>query len=294
MVDTTIVAGHPRLTPHLVLLARRDERVQIGWSPDTRLILAPPPGTGAATMIGALRLLDGQRSLPEVIWRAAERGVDSAAMAAVVRLLDEAGLLHRQPPPGSDSPLPTLLVVGRGPVADAVGASLRHGTVVDHRTTWPRTVPTDVAAVVLTDSVVTSPDVVRHLMHDGVPHLPVRCRDGVGVVGPFVVPGHTACLHCVELTRCDLDREWPYLAAQLGGRAASASPTTLAATAAFAVGRVHDFLGDRLPFSQRTTRTRPSALEMGHSQEIDTAAGTVRRRRWRRHPVCPCSGHAPA
>ncbi|MDV7197292.1 TOMM precursor leader peptide-binding protein [Rhodococcus kroppenstedtii] len=293
MVET-IVAGHPRLTPHLVLLARRDERVQIGWSPDTRMILAPPPGLDAATMIGALRLLDGQRSLPEVLWRAAERGVDSAAMSAVVRVLDEAGFLHRQPPPGADPPPPAVLVVGRGPLADAVCASLRRGAAVDHRIAYPRPLPTDLAAVVLTDSVVTPPDVVRHLMHDGIPHLPVRCRDGVGVVGPFVVPGRTACLHCVELTRCDLDREWPFLAAQLGGHAASASPTTLTATAAFAVGRVHDFLGDRLLFSQRTTHTRPSPLEMGHSQEIDTAAGTVRRRRWRRHPVCPCSGHAPA
>ncbi|MBY6365962.1 MarR family transcriptional regulator [Rhodococcoides corynebacterioides] len=306
MVDTT-AAGHPRLIRNLVLLARRDERVQIGWDPDDRLVLTPPPGVTADTMIGVLRLLDGYHSVPDVAWRAERRGVDSAAVSAVVRLLSEAGLVERTPT--AHSPARTVLIVGRGPLADAVGAGLRRGAtvdrrsaaVVDHHPTCPRTLPRDLAAVVLTDSVVTAPDVVRLLMHDEIPHLPVRCRDGVGVVGPFVVPGHTACLHCVDLTRCDLDRDWPYLAAQLDGHAASATPPTVAATAAFAVARVHDFLGRHTRWSDKTAlhRRSPPAMGhrrdvmMGHSQEIDAEAGTVHRRPWHRHPVCPCSGHVP-
>ena len=52
--------------------------------------------------------------------------------------------------------------------------------------------PTDL--VVLTDFLVSDPRVVRDLHAAGVPHLPVRVRDGTGLVGPLVVPGVTSCL----------------------------------------------------------------------------------------------------
>ena len=35
---------------------------------------------------------------------------------------------------------------------------------------------------------------VRDLHSRGVPHLPVRVRDGIGLVGPLVIPGITSCL----------------------------------------------------------------------------------------------------
>jgi hypothetical protein len=34
---------------------------------------------------------------------------------------------------------------------------------------------------------------VRDLHSRGVPHLPVRVRDGIGLVGPPVIPGATSC-----------------------------------------------------------------------------------------------------
>jgi len=36
--------------------------------------------------------------------------------------------------------------------------------------------------------------VVRELHTAGVAHLPVRLRDGAGLVGPLVIPGVTSCL----------------------------------------------------------------------------------------------------
>ncbi len=48
--------------------------------------------------------------------------------------------------------------------------------------------------MVLTDFLVSDPRVVRDLHAAGVPHLPVRVRDGTGLVGPLVVPGVTSCL----------------------------------------------------------------------------------------------------
>ena len=43
--------------------------------------------------------------------------------------------------------------------------------------------------VVLSDDLVPDPRMVRDLHSRGVPHLPVRVRDGTGLVGPLVIPG---------------------------------------------------------------------------------------------------------
>ena len=48
--------------------------------------------------------------------------------------------------------------------------------------------------VVLSDYLVADPRMVRDLHSRGVPHLPVRVRDGTGLVGPLVIPGVTSCL----------------------------------------------------------------------------------------------------
>jgi hypothetical protein len=50
--------------------------------------------------------------------------------------------------------------------------------------------------VVLTDYLVADPRMVRDLHNQGVAHLPVRVRDGTGLVGPLVIPGVTSCLGC--------------------------------------------------------------------------------------------------
>jgi len=49
--------------------------------------------------------------------------------------------------------------------------------------------PAAVDLVVLSDYLVADPRMVRDLHSRGVPHLPVRVRDGTGLVGPLVIPG---------------------------------------------------------------------------------------------------------
>ena len=48
--------------------------------------------------------------------------------------------------------------------------------------------------VVLSDYLVADPRMVRDLHSRGVPHLPVRVRDGTGLVGPLAIPGVTSWL----------------------------------------------------------------------------------------------------
>jgi len=48
--------------------------------------------------------------------------------------------------------------------------------------------------VVLADYLVADSRMLRDMHSQGVPHLPVRVRDGTGLVGPLVIPGVTSCL----------------------------------------------------------------------------------------------------
>lgn len=117
------------------------------------------------------------------------------------------------------------------------------------------------------------------LARRGVPHLPVLLREGIAIVGPLVVPGHTACLACLDLHRRDRDPAWPALASQLAtsARRPEVSHTALVVAAAgLASAQTLAFLdGD-----QPTT--------LGACLELDGLGGAVRRRRWEPHPECGC------
>lgn len=132
--------------------------------------------------------------------------------------------------------------------------------------------------LVLTDTLVLPPHRVDQLMGERQPHLPVRFRDGVGVVGPLVLPGRTSCLRCADLHRCDLDRAWPRVANQLIGRTGRADPASTHATAALTVGQVLRAVqdsGEHPPLWNATL-------------ELDLASGNVTRRTWLPHPRCTC------
>ena len=110
------------------------------------------------------------------------------------------------------------------------------------------------------------------------PHLVAYVRESVGIVGPLVLPGRTACLRCLDLHRRDRDPAWPRVAAQLADdlprRACDvALATVVAAQCALQVMAYLD--GDPVSTLGATLET--------------TADGTrVRRRAWPAHPGCGC------
>jgi hypothetical protein len=55
----------------------------------------------------------------------------------------------------------------------------------------------------------------RQLTEAGQPHLIARQGYGRATLGPFVIPGATSCLSCLDLARRRLDPAWPLLAFQL-------------------------------------------------------------------------------
>ncbi|RVX44510.1 ThiF family protein [Nonomuraea polychroma] len=124
---------------------------------------------------------------------------------------------------------------------------------------------------------------VNELTCLGIPHLLASAFEGHGTVGPLVLPGETACLHCLDLTRRDDDPAWPIVTARLGGYPPGeiACDTTLATlVAAEATGH---------------------ALAHLDGKESSVTNGTMdvspdwrwNRQAWRVHPQCRCMRNNP-
>jgi bacteriocin biosynthesis cyclodehydratase domain-containing protein len=162
--------------------------------------------------------------------------------------------------------------------ADATAAALAR--LLPEATTGPppqRAVPD---LVVLADASAPDPVQVAELHAAGTAHLVIRMRDGVGVVGPLVLPGRTTCLGCLEIERCARDPAWPAATALLVGTPGRADPACVAATAGLATAQVLVALDG--PGSEDGPPTLEATLE------LDTEAGTIVRRTWSPHPDCGC------
>ncbi|MCW2623068.1 MAG: UBA/THIF-type binding protein [Frankiales bacterium] len=126
-------------------------------------------------------------------------------------------------------------------------------------------------------------ETVHALLRGSVPHLLATVRETVGVVGPLVLPGRSACLACLDQARTDRDPDWPVIAAQLAmpSRRPQACDQALAASvAAQAALQVLGLLDGESPAS------------LDASLELTLPDWAWRRRSWTRHPACACQWQA--
>jgi hypothetical protein len=130
------------------------------------------------------------------------------------------------------------------------------------------------------------PGVTAALMSDHTPHLSVTAGEAIGVVGPFVVPGRTACLRCLDFTRTDLDPAWPVILAQLAGR----EPIPLACDAPLAAAVAAQAAFQALAFVDGAAF--PDAVTNG-TLELVLPSWQWRRRTWPPHQRCSCGSHPP-
>ncbi|MEU8899066.1 TOMM precursor leader peptide-binding protein [Nocardia sp. NPDC048505] len=272
----------PMLQPRVMVLVRPSGAVQLGWDPDTAVVLAPDD-LDTATLLSFLRLLDGTRTRPQILWLAEESGITPAQALALLTEIETAGLLAPPDPPGGR--LGTIRVHGVGPLSDALALGVRRLGVrpVRSRGYTPDT-PVGTwrgGLVLLTDAVVADPRLTNELVLHRVPHLPVRIRDGKGLIGPLVLPGRTSCLRCADLTRTEIDPAWPHLAAQLLGRVGQASTAAVAATAALALSELESIL---------TCSPARALGTLDATLELDLASHRIERRGWAPHPACGCHG----
>jgi hypothetical protein len=119
------------------------------------------------------------------------------------------------------------------------------------------------------------------LMRAGVPHLAVAADEAIGVVGPLVRPGQTACLRCLDITRASLDPAWPLILAQVTGRAAEPAACDAALVTAVAAQAA----GQALAFLDRAQAVHPA--ENG-TLELVLPGWQWRRRSWPRPAACNC------
>lgn len=115
-------------------------------------------------------------------------------------------------------------------------------------------------------------------LRDGIPHLCVQAHDGVVTLGPYVVPGVTACRRCIDAHLGENDPRRPVIVEQLAAMSAREPVDDLLWTLAVSWA-IQDLItaaeGGR-PSTFSTT------IELGPDLEAP-------RRVWARHPHCGCS-----
>jgi hypothetical protein len=292
---------------------RDRDTLQIGI--DSRRAVALTGMAGIAWVIG---LLDGSRDRAQVIQAAVDRGMPAEAAERVLALLATAGVLDDFPagtlrvlsPPlrarlaaelatvslargDGDGGARTLArrlaaqvrIHGGGRIGagiasllatSGVGRVVHAGTGNDGSKSPGQERP-DLAVLVGRQPL----DLRASLMRELIPHLAASADEAIGIVGPLVIPGRTACLRCMDLTRSERDPAWPLILAQLAGRA----PEPLACDAPLAAAVAAQAAAQALSFIDRAAAA--GAVTNG-TLELFLPEWQWRRRTWPHHRDCAC------
>lgn len=269
----------PLIDPTLATVTRAGGELQLGWDPERAVLVRPPHGLNATELAVLLKLTDGTRNCAEL---ADAAGVLTAELVELFGVLAGAGLLGWTAPSQRVS---AVHVHGQGPLSDAIWQGLAVGGAAPTRSYRRFDIGSGCPQlVVLADDLVTDPCLISELVSSHVNHLSVRLRDGIGLVGPLVLPGRTSCLRCADLHRSDQDPEWPMVAAQLLGRVGHGSAASVRATTGFALGQIELLL-------DVGSRRRAAPRTINATIDVDPRQAELRRRVWSPHPRCGCGAH---
>ena len=205
----------------------------------------------------------------------------------MIAALIDAGVVTAVAPLRPATRSASIRIHGRGPLSDLLASALRcSGARLKHSSQRHAAVAAETTdLVVLSDALVADPRMLRELHAARIPHLPVRVRDGAGLVGPLVLPGVTSCLRCADLHRSDRDAAWPVVASQLRDTVGTADRATVLATAALALNQVDRVIAAvRGGVAVERAPDPPSTLDT--TLEFDVNTGSTVARRWARHPRC--------
>jgi bacteriocin biosynthesis cyclodehydratase domain-containing protein len=232
----------------------------------TRARLAPELATASLAhrdADGGARTLARRQAARVRVHGASRAGLWIAGLltAAGVGLVASTGpTVPRRSPAGGGPPPPP----GPPPATDA---RRRHADLVVLADTHRRELPAALAS-------------------QGVPHLAASASEAIGVVGPLVLPGRSACLRCLDLTRAERDPAWPVILAQLASQPGTDPPAcdTVLATmvAAQAAAQALAFIDQGAHASAVT----------GGTLELVLPGWQWRRRTWQPHPRCGCQRRA--
>ncbi|MYR04832.1 hypothetical protein GTV32_00080 [Gordonia sp. SID5947] len=276
----------PLVRPGTPVLVRPGNRVHVGSDPHRSLIIELSSPVRADAVASLLRDLMQPRARGEMVRRARAIGLTATDLATIVGRLTAAGHAIATDNGRSSSTL-RIRLHGRGPLSDLLAASLAEVGMVPRRSArrpndavdgW------DANLVVLTDFLVHDPAVVNGLTAARIPHLQVRVRDGVGVIGPLVLPGLSSCLRCADHHRTTMEPDWPLLAAQMVRQPGYASAGTIRSTAALTHEQIEQLAGAL--WAGAPTTSTPQLLNRALEFHADPARLTVVE--WPPHPLCEC------
>lgn len=264
-----------RLRPGVAVVRREADTLQVGLHPPYVAQVRDAPEVRA--------LLDTLRA-----------GVPLGDLAPVAaRALDSllaAGLAF----PGASAPTSGLRVAQAQFGADGVRrladrAGHRIGLRADGSTRAITTDLLEVAGLEVDDAspsvwlVVASGPIVREtidpLVRAGAPHLLVSGDTGGRRIGPFVEPGRTACLRCVDAHEAEADPRRPFLVEQAALRSVGDEPVDPVLDRLALAWAVRD-LCRYLEGDQPSTWS--STVDLGPTD-------APRLVRWLRHPHCGCA-----
>jgi bacteriocin biosynthesis cyclodehydratase domain-containing protein len=258
----------PRLAPGLRVVRRGTGHLQVGLYAGRRLVLPRTP-----VVTATLEALLSHRSLDD--------GPDTSRV--LDRLLRAGCLTERD---ASTPPARRVAVLGSLPGADPTDLLSRAGI------TRTRAGEEDADAALVLSRGEVARDRLDPLLRRHTAHLVVRLVDGGVVLGPFVVPGETACLRCVDAHQAVRDPAHVavtarYVRATSRARADGVPDvtdpllTTLALT--WAVRDLAAHLGGHRPSTWSRTVFLDADPARNHQAD------------WPRHPGCGCcwDAHAP-
>jgi bacteriocin biosynthesis cyclodehydratase domain-containing protein len=230
---------------------------------------------------GGARFLARRRA--SLVWIDGERRI----ARAIARILSTAGLGAIRIGTGSPANVPPATASARSSDADRL-AVIRGSQELGDRTRlagsnrpirYRQAIrPPDLTILVGRPE----PELPARLVRNRVPHLAVLASEAIGVVGPLVIPGKTACLRCLDYVRAANDPSWPLILAQLSTRRADppACDAVLAmAVAAQAAAQTLTAI-DKAP---------AASVAVNGTLELALPDWRWRRRTWPVHPACTCA-----
>lgn len=247
----------PVLLPGLAVVRRDDRHLQVGIDPPRCAVLPDDPDVHR--LLAALRA--GTPPAP-----ATEVGHLALARLASAGLLDDLDRHERQ---RTDRAEVRVGVDGPGDLSHQVTERLRSGgLLVSSGAESPSVL------LVLRDGPVPR-RLLDRCVRDGTPHLVLGAEPGAVIVGPFVEPGRTACVRCVDAHHELTDPRRSLLLEQVEVTVPR-EPAHHAVALAWAVADLVAWAEGRLPSTWSATVRLDAGLD-------------VRRTAWARHPACGCA-----
>lgn len=235
-----------RLRPGETAVRRDDHHLQIGIDPPHAVVVPDEPATRRAAYE-----LERGRGLTD-------RDLSEGSVAALVRKLDAAGLL------AAPRPLIPARIVGPPDLVAELQALA----------------PVHPSARVVTVLMASGPlrrDLVDEHIRDGTAHLVVAGSPTGWTIGPYVVPGVTACLRCVDAELGRLDPRRALVVEQYARRTAGdGDPVGRALALAYTARELRTIAGGGRP------TTWSAVVHVGGS-------GSLEPQHVRRHPACGCA-----